>query len=122
MKPSHPSWSPRFVALFAGVALVAAPALAWADPPAAPAPAPTPPAKAVTPAAPAKAPAKAPPAAPAAATSGDYAYFFDTDSLAGAGLAASSASITVRPVLRGSLLIRPRVEFVSELVKSVENL
>ncbi len=121
MKPSLPSWSPRFVALSAAAALVAAPALAWADPPAAP----SPPAKAATPAAPAKAatpaaPAKA--AAPAAATSGDYAYFFDTDSLSGAGLAALSSSITVRPVLRGSLLIRPRVEFVSELVKSVENL
>ncbi len=101
MKPSSTTSFAR-AALFLAVA--ASPAVAWADP-----------------AAPPATPAPKASAAPKPA-SGDYAYFFDTDSLGGSGLGPSSASIAVRPVLRSSLLIRPRLEFVSELQKSIENL
>lgn len=53
---------------------------------------------------------------------GDVAYLFDDDALAGSGIGANAAKIVVRrPGIRRTL-IRPRLNFVPELVKSVEML
>lgn len=52
-----------------------------------------------------------------------YGYVFrDVDALNSNGLSASAALIRVRPRAARSTLIRPRVSFVPELLKSVEHL
>ncbi len=82
-------------------------------------------AEAQQPAAPAAAPAAKPGArASASATKKDegYAYEFTDDPLAAGGLSPNDATIRVRPGPVRSTLIKPRVSFVPEMLKSVENL
>jgi len=52
----------------------------------------------------------------------DYEYKFDDDKMLGEGLGTMSAKITVRPPSRRERLLRPRVQFVQEMLKSVENM
>jgi hypothetical protein len=54
--------------------------------------------------------------------SGDSDYFFDSEALAGQGYAELTDRLVRRPGTARVLLIRPRVEFVNELTKSVEHL
>ncbi|HOU91139.1 MAG TPA: hypothetical protein PLU22_08845 [Polyangiaceae bacterium] len=49
-------------------------------------------------------------------------YFFDADGLAANGYETLASTIRRRPGTVRVLLIRPRVEFVGELSKSVEQL
>jgi hypothetical protein len=51
-----------------------------------------------------------------------YAYEFTDDPLAAGGLSPNDATIRVRPGPVRSTLIKPRVSFVPEMLKSVENL
>lgn len=51
-----------------------------------------------------------------------YSYTFKDDDLLGAGITDMSARITVVPTGRRDRLIRPRIQFVTEMLKSVENL
>jgi|GEM_PF-5823062 hypothetical protein len=53
---------------------------------------------------------------------GDSEYFFDADDLAATGYETLASTIRRRPGTARVLLIRPRVEFVAELSKSVEQL
>lgn len=53
---------------------------------------------------------------------GDYAYKFDDDSLLGKDMVGNTPKITVRAKGRRDLLHRPRVQFVQEMLKSVENM
>lgn len=55
-------------------------------------------------------------------TGGDVAYLFDDDALAGDGIGVNAAKIVVRSAGVRRTLIRPRLNFVPELLKSVENL
>jgi hypothetical protein len=80
------------------------------------------------------APAAAPAAAPAGAKPGgranatltkkdeNYNYEFTDDPLAAGGLSPNDATIRVRPGPVRSTLIKPRISFVPEMLKSVENL
>lgn len=53
-------------------------------------------------------------------TSGDVAYMFKDDPLAGGSMGTNAAKIVVRsPGIRRTL-IRPRLNFIPELLKSVE--
>jgi hypothetical protein len=51
-----------------------------------------------------------------------YEYKFEDDGLLGNDLGVNASDIKVRPPGRKSLLQRPRVQFVQELLKSVENM
>ena len=59
----------------------------------------------------------------AAGEKGDgYGYEFDDDPLAAGGFGPNDATIRVRPRAARTTLIRPRIQFVDEMLKSVENL
>lgn len=51
-----------------------------------------------------------------------YGYVFRDDPLNADGVGSMAASIVVRPRSGHALLIRPRMQFVTEMLKSVENL
>lgn len=51
-----------------------------------------------------------------------YGYEFDDDPLAAGGFGPSDATIRVRPRAARTTLIRPRIQFVDEMLKSVENI
>ena len=51
-----------------------------------------------------------------------YGYEFEDDPLAAGGIGPNDAAIRVRPGTVRSTLIRPRVSFVDNMLKSVENL
>jgi len=51
-----------------------------------------------------------------------YGYEFDDDPLAAGGFGPNDATIRVRPRAARTTLIRPRIQFVDEMRKSVENL
>jgi hypothetical protein len=51
-----------------------------------------------------------------------YGYEFDDDPLAAGGFGPNDATIRVRPRAARTTLIRPRIQFVDEMLKSVENL
>lgn len=66
-------------------------------------------------------------AASAAAQSGGnddqgYGYEFTDDPLAAGGINPNDATLKVRPGPVRTTLIRPRISFVPEMLKSVENL
>ena len=54
--------------------------------------------------------------------SNDYGYTFSDDDLLGKDLGAQSGLIKVRQTGVRDRLIRPRTQFVAEMLKSVENL
>ena len=67
--------------------------------------------------------AGAAPAAGGGDRGGDgYGYEFDDDPLAAGGFGPNDATIRVRPRAARTTLIRPRIQFVDEMLKSVENL
>jgi len=51
-----------------------------------------------------------------------YGYTFDDDALKAEGVSANTAQLTVRKVGLRDRLVRPRVHFVTEMLKSVENM
>ena len=51
-----------------------------------------------------------------------YGYEFDDDPLAAGGFGPNDATIRVRPRAARTTLIRPRIQFVDEMLKSVENI
>lgn len=51
-----------------------------------------------------------------------YAYNFDDDPLSAPGMGALSGLIKVRPKALRNTLIRPRLHFITEMLKSVEAL
>jgi hypothetical protein len=51
-----------------------------------------------------------------------YGYVFDDDALRAEGQSANTAQITVLKSARRERLVRPRVHFVTEMLKSVENM
>jgi hypothetical protein len=51
-----------------------------------------------------------------------YGYEFDDDPLSAGGFGPNDATIRVRPRAARTTLIRPRIQFVDEMLKSVENL
>ena len=57
-----------------------------------------------------------------AADEESYGYEFDDDPLNAGGFGPNDATIRVRPGAVRSLLIRPRTQFVEEMLQSVENL
>jgi hypothetical protein len=65
-------------------------------------------------------------AAAATASSGDkgdgYGYEFSDDPLNAGGFGPNDATIKVRPRAARTTLIRPRTSFVTEMLKSVENI
>ncbi len=55
--------------------------------------------------------------------SGDgYGYEFDDDPLSAGGFGPNDSRIRVRRGAQRSTLIKPRTQFITELLKSVENL
>jgi len=52
----------------------------------------------------------------------NYGYTFSDDALLGNDLGGQSGIIKVRPVGVRDRLIRPRTQFIAEMLKSVENL
>ena len=62
----------------------------------------------------------------AAAGGGDkgegYGYEFEDDPLSAGGFGPNDATIKVRPRAARTTLIRPRTSFVTEMLKSVENI
>ena len=61
----------------------------------------------------------------AAAGGGDadgYGYEFEDDPLNAGGFGPNDATIKVRPRAARTTLIRPRTSFVTEMLKSVENI
>jgi hypothetical protein len=52
----------------------------------------------------------------------NYGYKFDDDILKAPGNDPNTGMIKVRPMRSREMLLRPRVQFVSEMLKSVENL
>jgi hypothetical protein len=63
----------------------------------------------------------------AAAGGGDekkegYGYEFEDDPLNAGGFGPNDATIKVRPKAARTTLIRPRTSFVTEMLKSVENI
>jgi len=72
------------------------------------------------------APAFAQDAAPAAGGGDDkkegYGYEFEDDPLNAGGFGPNDATIKVRPKAARTTLIRPRTSFVTEMLKSVENI
>jgi len=63
-------------------------------------------------------------AAPAAGGGGGegYGYEFEDDPLNAGGFGPNDATIKVRPRAARTTLIRPRTSFVTEMLKSVENI
>jgi hypothetical protein len=53
---------------------------------------------------------------------GGYTYAFDDDPMQAGGLSASFPRIVVRERAGGGTLIRPRTQFVAELLKTVESI
>ena len=53
---------------------------------------------------------------------GGYGYEFSDDPLNAGGFGPNDATIRVRPTAAGTTLIRPRISFVQEMLKSVENI
>jgi hypothetical protein len=53
---------------------------------------------------------------------GDYAYEFKDDSLLGKDMVGNTPMIKVRAKGRRDILHRPRLNFVQEMLKSVENM
>jgi hypothetical protein len=51
-----------------------------------------------------------------------YGYIFSDDALKAEGPGANTARITVIPMGRRDRLLRPRVHFVTEMLKSVEQM
>lgn len=51
-----------------------------------------------------------------------YGYEFEDDPLAAGGFGPNDATIKVRPRAARTTLIRPRTSFVTEMLKSVENI
>jgi hypothetical protein len=51
-----------------------------------------------------------------------YGYEFEDDPLNAGGFGPNDATIKVRPRAARTTLIRPRISFVTEMPKSVENL
>ncbi|HZF53562.1 MAG TPA: hypothetical protein VE093_33170 [Polyangiaceae bacterium] len=51
-----------------------------------------------------------------------YGYIFKDDALAAETMGAASAQIRVLKLGRRDRLLRPRVHFISEMLKSVENM
>lgn len=51
-----------------------------------------------------------------------YAYTFTDDSMLGSGIASTGIMIPVLAKARKDVLIRPRLQFVQQMIKSVENL
>lgn len=51
-----------------------------------------------------------------------YGYVFGDDVMTGASMGATAPQITVLKLGRRDRLLRPRLHFVSEMLKSVENL
>lgn len=51
-----------------------------------------------------------------------YGYVFTDDILAAEGIGANTAQIRVIKVGRRDQLLRPRVHFIQEMLKSVENM
>ena len=51
-----------------------------------------------------------------------YGYEFEDDPLSAGGFGPNDSRIRVRRGAQRSTLIKPRTEFISELLKSVENL
>jgi hypothetical protein len=51
-----------------------------------------------------------------------YGYEFGDDPLAAGGFGPNDATIRVRPGPVRTTLIRPRIQFVDQMLKSVENL
>jgi hypothetical protein len=51
-----------------------------------------------------------------------YGYVFTDDPLRAEGIGATTAQIRVHKVGRRDLLLRPRVHFVQEMLKSVESM
>jgi len=69
------------------------------------------------------APAAAGGDAPAGGGGGDgYGYEFEDDPLNAGGFGPNDATIKVRPRAARTTLIRPRTSFVTEMLKSVENI
>lgn len=58
----------------------------------------------------------------AGANEADYAYEFKDDGLLGKSLATNDSGIRVRTGAVRVMLLRPRLHFVAELLKSAENL
>jgi len=59
---------------------------------------------------------------PAGDKADGYGYEFDDDPLSAGGFGPNDATIRVRPRAARTTLIRPRIQFVDEMLKSVENL
>ena len=59
---------------------------------------------------------------PRAQARDDYSYSFSDDGLLGVGLGSTVPRILVHPRRMGGTLIRPRTNFVIELLKTVETL
>ena len=55
-------------------------------------------------------------------TNGSSVTFTDPDPLAAAALGPNDARLTVPPAPKRVMLLRPRTQFVQEMLKSVENL
>lgn len=55
-------------------------------------------------------------------TEGGYGYEFSDDPLNAGGFGPNDSTLVVRPGPVRAMLIRPRLSFVPELLKSVENL
>ena len=55
-------------------------------------------------------------------TGDGYGYEFDDDPLNAGGFGPSDATIKVRARAARTTLIRPRISFVKEMLKSVENI
>lgn len=51
-----------------------------------------------------------------------YGYIFTDDALKADGIGATGAQIKVIPMGRRDRLLRPRIHFVAEMLKSVENM
>jgi hypothetical protein len=51
-----------------------------------------------------------------------YGYTFDDDALKAEGANANTAQLTVRKIGQRERLLRPRVHFVTEMLKSVEHM
>lgn len=60
--------------------------------------------------------------APGGASDQGYGYEFEDDPLAAGGFGPNDATIRVRPGPVRTTLIRPRISFVDNMLKSVENL
>jgi hypothetical protein len=52
----------------------------------------------------------------------NYGYIFEDDALKAEGRGANTAQIVVRKPATRERLLRPRVHFVTEMLKSVENM